>query len=59
MRIERDMVGSQEIREDVYYGLQSLRAAENFHITGRKLIREFIDSLAQIKKAKTIFRFYA
>lgn len=54
MRIERDMVGSQEIREDVYYGLQSLRAAENFHITGRKLIREFIDSLAQIKKAAAL-----
>ncbi len=54
MRIERDMVGSQVISEDVYYGLQSVRAAENFRITGRKLIREFIDSLAEIKKAAAL-----
>ena len=54
MRIERDMVGSESIAENVYYGLQSLRAAQNFHITGRGLIPEFIESLAQIKKAAAI-----
>ena len=54
MRIEKDMVGSLSIDEDVYYGLQSLRAAENFHITGRKLIPEFIFSLAEIKKAAAL-----
>ncbi len=51
MRIERDMVGSQEISEGAYYGLQSLRAAENFKITGTSLIPEFIESMAEIKKA--------
>ena len=51
MRIERDMVGSQEIPEGAYYGLQSLRAAENFKITGTGLIPEFIESMAEIKKA--------
>lgn len=51
MRIERDMVGSHEIPEDAYYGLQSLRAAENFKITGTGLIPEFIESMAEIKKA--------
>lgn len=54
MRIERDMVGSQEIADDVYYGLQSLRAAENFHITGTRLQPAFIQSLAQIKKAAAL-----
>ena len=51
MRIEKDMVGSHEIPEDAYYGLQSLRAAENFKITGTGLIPEFIESMAEIKKA--------
>mgnify|MGYP004625829865 FL=1 len=51
MRIERDMVGSHEIPEGAYYGLQSLRAAENFKITGTGLIPEFIESMAEIKKA--------
>ena len=51
MRIEKDMVGSQEIPEGAYYGLQSLRAAENFKITGTGLIPEFIESMAEIKKA--------
>lgn len=51
MRIEGDMVGSQEIPEGAYYGLQSLRAAGNFKITGTGLIPEFIESMAEIKKA--------
>lgn len=54
MRIERDMVGSLAIDENVYYGLQSLRAKENFHITGRKQSKRFTSSLAQIKKAAAI-----
>ena len=33
-RVERDSIGVKDIPEDVYYGVQSLRAAENFHITG-------------------------
>ena len=33
-RVEKDSIGSKDVPEDVYYGVQSLRAAENFHITG-------------------------
>ena len=40
--------------EDVYYGVQSLRAAENFHITGLNMHPEIINSLAYIKKAAAI-----
>lgn len=54
MRIERDMVGSLELDENVYYGLQSVRAKENFHITGRKQSKRFTSSLAQIKKAAAL-----
>ncbi|HCR43938.1 MAG TPA: aspartate ammonia-lyase, partial [Ruminococcaceae bacterium] len=53
-RIEYDSVGSIGVPEDAYYGIQSLRAFRNFHITGRTLSSEFIVSLAQIKKAAAV-----
>ena len=53
-RLEKDSIGSKEIPESVYYGVQSLRAAENFHITGLSMHPEIISSLAQIKKAAAI-----
>ena len=48
-RIERDSIGEREIPADAYYGVQSLRGHENFHITGRPLPTEYIESLAEIK----------
>ncbi len=33
-RREHDFLGEREIPADVYYGIQTLRAIENFHITG-------------------------
>ena len=53
-RIESDSIGSKQVPWDAYYGVQTLRAKENFNITGRKLHKEFINSLAQIKKAAAI-----
>lgn len=53
-RLESDSIGSKEVPVDAYYGVQTLRATENFRITGLKMNREFIESLAQIKKAATI-----
>lgn len=53
-RTENDSIGSKEIPEEVYYGVQSLRAAENFRITGLSMHPEIINSLAQIKKAAAI-----
>lgn len=53
-RTEKDSIGSKDIPEDVYYGVQSLRAAENFRITGLSMHPEVINSLAQIKKAAAI-----
>ena len=49
-RIEKDSLGTRDIPGDVYYGVQSLRAAENFHITGLRMHPEIINSLAYIKK---------
>lgn len=53
-RIEKDSVGTLQIPKDAYYGVQSLRGHNNFQITGQRLRPEFIESLAQIKKACAI-----
>lgn len=53
-RKEKDSIGSKNVPEDVYYGVQSLRAAENFRITGLFMHPEIINSLAYIKKAAAI-----
>ena len=50
-RIESDSVGSLEVPVDAYYGVQSLRAKNNFPITGKVMHPELITSLAYIKKA--------
>ena len=53
-RVEKDSIGTKDVPEGVYYGVQSLRAAENFHITGLSMHPEIINSLAYIKKAAAI-----
>jgi len=53
-RIEFDSIGSLRVPESAYYGVQALRAKNNFHITGRHLNPTFIVCLAQIKKAAAI-----
>ena len=50
-RIEHDIIGEMHIPQDVYYGIHSVRAAENFPITGQRLQRDMIVSIAWIKKA--------
>ncbi|CAL1519563.1 aspartate ammonia-lyase [Chitinophaga sp. MM2321] len=52
-RIESDFLGEKELPQDVYYGIQTLRALENFHITGIPLMVEpiFVKSLGYVKKA--------
>lgn len=50
-RVEHDSIGNKEVPADAYYGVQTLRASENFRITGQRLHPTFINSLAAIKKA--------
>ena len=54
MRTEHDFLGNLEVPDDVYYGVQTMRAIENFHITGQKLDPDFIVALAQVKKAAAL-----
>ncbi|MHB8064634.1 MAG: aspartate ammonia-lyase [Ruminiclostridium sp.] len=53
-RQEIDSLGMVNVPINAYYGVQSLRASENFRITGLPMHREIINSLAQIKKAAAI-----
>ena len=34
VRVEHDLLGTKEVPADAYYGIQTLRALENFHISG-------------------------
>lgn len=50
-RLEQDLAGKMEVPGDAYYGIHSLRAAQNFPITGRRLPETLIQHLALVKKA--------
>lgn len=53
-RLESDSIGTMEVPKDAYYGVQALRAKQNFQITGQKLHPVFIQNLAKVKKAAAI-----
>jgi len=59
MRNEHDSIGCIDIPDEAYYGVQSTRAQQNFPITGNRMLPEFINSLAEIKKAAAITNFNA
>lgn len=51
VREEKDVFGVKEINASVYYGIQTVRAAENFPITGYALNTELIRALGMVKQA--------
>lgn len=54
MRLESDSIGEMEVSGEAYYGVQALRANENFPITGNSLHPDFIKNMARIKRAAAI-----
>lgn len=54
VRIERDSMGERQIPHTVYYGIQTLRAVENFPISGLKPLATYVDACVLIKKATAI-----
>src|SRR3982751_1554247 len=52
-RTEKDLLGEKQIPEDAYYGVQTLRALENFQLSGVPINHypEFIDAWAIVKLA--------
>jgi aspartate ammonia-lyase len=53
-RKEKDFLGEKEIPADAYYGIQTLRAKENFPITGYRLHESLIRAVAMVKKAAAL-----
>lgn len=55
-RVEHDFLGELEIPNDVYYGVQTFRALDNFKFSGRKYkdYPFFVRAFAQIKKAAAL-----
>lgn len=51
MRKEHDFLGELSVPDEVYYGVQTIRAVENFKITGQRVDTDFIIAMAQVKKA--------
>ena len=55
-RIEHDLLGDKAVPKTAYYGIQTLRALENFDISGITLnfYPDFIRGLAKVKKAAAL-----
>lgn len=53
-RIEKDFLGEKEVPLNVYYGIQTLRANENFPITGYRIHESLIVAMAMVKKAAAL-----
>src|SRR5690348_16302044 len=49
-RVEKDSLGTKEVPTEAYYGIQALRAFENFPISGIKAHPELIRAYVSIKK---------
>src|SRR5690625_1222034 len=50
-RYESDFLGMKKIPNNAYYGVQTMRALENFPITGNTIDRHLIIALAMVKKS--------
>lgn len=52
-RIEEDLLGNRELPAGALYGINTLRAVENFPLTGRTIatVPEFVPAMAMIKEA--------
>ena len=51
-RIEKDFLGEKQIPADAYYGVQTQRGKDNFHITGTPMSSEpyFVMAFGYVKK---------
>ena len=54
MRTEKDSLGTRQIPDPVYYGIQTDRAIENFPVSGLRAHPRFIDAFIYVKKAAAL-----
>ncbi|MGI8548290.1 MAG: lyase family protein, partial [Gemmatimonadaceae bacterium] len=53
-RIEKDPLGELAVPSDAMYGVQTMRAVENFPISGIRPLPAFIDAVVRIKRAAAL-----
>src|SRR3954469_1448674 len=53
-RAEKDPLGSLDVPEDALYGVQTLRAVQNFPISGLRPLPAFVDATVRIKRAAAL-----
>ena len=55
-RKEVDLLGEMEVSNEHYYGIHTLRAMDNFHISGKTIndVPDFIRGMVQVKKAAAL-----
>ncbi len=53
-RLERDPLGEKAVPADALYGIQTLRAAENFPISGLRPLPQFVDAVVWIKRSAAL-----
>ena len=53
-RTEKDPLGTLEVPTDALYGVQTLRAVQNFPISGLKPLPPFVDATVRIKRAAAL-----
>ncbi|MEM9771228.1 MAG: aspartate ammonia-lyase [Cyanobacteria bacterium P01_D01_bin.73] len=53
-RIEKDSMGEKSLPDSAYYGIQTLRAVENFPISGLRPLPTYVEACVLIKKATAI-----
>ena len=53
-RIERDPLGEKAVPASALYGIQTLRAAENFPISGLRPLPAFVDAVVWIKRSAAL-----
>lgn len=51
MRVEKDLIGTMQIPEDVLWGIHAARAVENFPLSGQDVHPELIKAFGEVKLA--------
>lgn len=54
MRVEHDLLGERKIPKNAYYGIHTLRASENFPLSGQPMHPQLITALCIVKKAAAL-----
>jgi len=53
-RLEQDLLGEKPVPKEAYYGIHTVRAMENFPLTGLPIHKELIKAMVTVKKAAAL-----